>query len=196
MRENAFDIYKKSVLETCPQMTYLEWLVFRQGLHRQELYAKEYFLRSGEVQGSLGFITKGLIRAYYLTEKGQEITTIFVKEGEYATDYPAFLAQTPAFYDFQCLEDTELVLLPYAHMQRGYDNFAVFNRYGRLVGEKVITILQSRLQSFLMEDAEERYLAFLRQDPELFNRISLTHLASYLGIDRSSLSRIRKKIAR
>jgi len=61
--------------------------------------------------------------------------------------------------------------------------------------KNIIKILESRVESFQFENAEERYLNFMKQNPDLYNRISLSHLSTYLGIQRPSLSRIRKKIA-
>lgn len=194
MREEALEIYKKAVKELCPQMTEQELEYFRNELEVIKLPAKHFFIQAGTVQRQLGFVAKGLIRSFYIDEAGQEVTTYFAKEGQYATDYPAFIKQMPTFSYFQCLEETTLVLLSYEHMQSGYDEFLIFNRYGRLMAEQVITMMQTRIRSLQFQSAEERYLDFLGTDPNLFNRISLTHLASYLGIDRSSLSRIRKKI--
>jgi hypothetical protein len=67
---------------------------------------------------------------------------------------------------------------------------------GRLVAEKVLTILNDRVESFLFNTAEERYLKFINENPDLIQRVSLTHLSSFLGIERQSLSRIRSKIAK
>jgi DNA-binding MarR family transcriptional regulator len=53
---------------------------------------------------------------------------------------------------------------------------------------------QKRIESFLFENAETRYLEFVQENPDLFNRVSLSHLASFLGIERQSLTRIRKKL--
>ena len=68
--------------------------------------------------------------------------------------------------------------------------------YGRLIAEHVLTVQTDRVESFLFENAEERYLNFIEQNRDIINRISLSHLASHLGIERQSLSRIRSRIAR
>jgi DNA-binding MarR family transcriptional regulator len=69
-------------------------------------------------------------------------------------------------------------------------------RYGRLVAEEVLKFQQKRIESFLFETAEQRYLNFVKEQPELLSRVSLSHLSSYLGIERQTLTRIRKKLAR
>jgi hypothetical protein len=77
-------------------------------------------------------------------------------------------------------------------MQEGYQKYKNIEKYGRLVAEEVVVLKQSRIESFLFENAEQRYLNFISTNPNLFNRISLTYLSSFLGIERQSLSRIRK----
>ncbi len=68
-------------------------------------------------------------------------------------------------------------------------------RFGRLVAERVLTNQQQRIESFQFLNAEQRYLEFIETYPELYNRVSLTHLSTYLGIQRQSLTRIRQKLA-
>ena len=144
----------------------------------------------------MGFVCKGLLRRYYINNKGKTITTGFVKEDEYATDYPAFIQQRPSKYYMECLEPCIIIELSYDDIQEGYANFKSNERYGRLIAEKVLTIQTDRVESFLFDTAEVRYLNFVRDNPGLVNRISLTHLSSYLGIERQSLSRIRSKIVK
>ncbi|MBP6620141.1 MAG: Crp/Fnr family transcriptional regulator, partial [Leadbetterella sp.] len=155
---------------------------------------KDFYLSEGQVQTSIGFLVSGLIRAFYVDDKGNEITTWFSKENEYVTDYPAYIRQNPAKFHFQCIEPSIVVNLPYTDMQEGYSKFKNIELYGRLVAEEVVVLLQSRIESFLFQNAEQRYLAFMSRNPTLFNRISLTDLSSYLGIERQSLSRIRKSL--
>ncbi len=69
-------------------------------------------------------------------------------------------------------------------------------RFGRLIAEAVLKFQQKRIESFLFDTAEARYLEFIKENPGLFNRVSLSHLSSYLGIERQTLTRIRQKLAR
>jgi CRP-like cAMP-binding protein len=93
------------------------------------------------------------------------------------------------------LENTELVVLNYESMQWAYRNIQAFERYGRLVAEEILKMQQHRIESFIFQSAEERYLDFIKQYPQIYNRVSLSHLCSYLGIERQTLTRIRQKIA-
>ncbi|UII25172.1 Crp/Fnr family transcriptional regulator [Fulvivirga maritima] len=167
----------------------------RQHLALVEKSKGDFYLQSGEVQSHMGYVSSGLLRRYYINDKGNEITTGFIKENEYLTDYPAFIRQQSTKYYMQCLEPCIIIDLPYNIIQESYSRFKSSEMQGRLIAEKVLTILSDRVESFLFNTAEERYLAFLEENEELMNRVSLTHLASFLGIERQSLSRIRKRIS-
>lgn len=179
----------------CPDATARELTFFQNVLTVREFKAKEFFLHAAQVQHSIGFVYRGLIRSFYVDDEGAEITVNFVSEGSYATHYSAFLQRESSKYYFQCLEDCVLVLLSYDDMQRAYTFSPVFERYGRLVAEAILKMQQRRIEGFLFDAAEKRYLDFLRSNGHIVNRISLSHLASYLGIERPSLSRIRRRIS-
>jgi CRP-like cAMP-binding protein len=171
-------------------MNYLE-----SGLSVVELKPKHFFIHANTMQKEIGFVYSGILRAFYIDNNGNEISVNFIRENRYATHYSAFITQTPSKYYFQCLEPTVLVTISYKHIQEGYKKFPIFERYGRLVAEAVLKIQQKRIEGFLFNNAETRYLDFIKENPDLFNRVSLSYLASYLGIERQSLTRIRKKLA-
>ncbi|MER3318056.1 MAG: Crp/Fnr family transcriptional regulator [Allomuricauda sp.] len=195
MKENH-PKYIESYLQLFSHLSPEELKLFRSQLSIKQYKQKDYFFKNGEIQKKMGFVCKGLLRRYYINEKGKTITTGFVKENEYATDYPAFIQQRPSKYYMEFLEPSIIIELSYDDIQEGYTNFKSHERYGRLIAEKVLTIQTDRVESFLFETAEERYLNFVNANPDLLNRISLTHLSSFLGIERQSLSRIRGKIAK
>ena len=195
MKEN-YQKYIESYLKLFSNLSSEELTLFRSQLSIKEYKQKDYFFKNGEIQKKMGFVCEGLLRRYYINEKGKTITTGFVKESEYATDYPAFIQQRPSKYYMECLEPSIIIELSYDDIQEGYTNFKNNERYGRLIAEKVLTIQTDRVEGFLFDTAEERYLNFVNENSDLLNRISLTHLSSYLGIERQSLSRIRSKIAK
>lgn len=195
MRSFEIESYLNHFRLVCPQITEEELSYISEGLSISCLKNKDLYLNEGEVQRNIGFLVSGLMRVFYVDEKGNEITTWFAKENEYVTDYPAFIRQSPAKFNFQCLEPCMVVNLPYSDMQKCYEKYKMIEKYGRLVAEEVVVMQQSRIESFLFENAEQRYLNFVSHNSDLFNRISLTYLSSYLGIERQSLSRIRKSLA-
>lgn len=193
--KEEIEAYLKSFQTICPNSTIEELNYLESGLSVVELKAKHFFIHANTIQKEIGFLYSGLLRAFYIDNNGNEISVNFIRENRYATHYAAFITQTPSKYYFQCLEPTVLVTISYKHIQEGYEKFPIFERYGRLVAESVLKIQQKRIEGFLFDNAESRYQDFINENPDLFNRVSLSYLASYLGIERQSLTRIRKKLA-
>jgi len=192
---NAIYAFEASVKQLCPQLRPDAWEYLKSGLQFRGFLPKQFFIEAGALQPTIGFVYKGLLRGFYLDDQGNEITIRFASEGSYATHYTAFITQQPSRYFFQCLEPCELLILSYQHIQQGYQLHESLERYGRLIAEEVLKYQQSRIESFQFYNAEQRYVNFIQANPTLFHRVSLTHLATFLGIERPSLSRIRKKLA-
>lgn len=194
--EPVTDIFLRSVRAICPNLTDAELSLFASVLTVKELKKKELFVAAGKVQKAVGFIAQGLVRSFYIDHDGNDITVGFYKEGDYATHYPAFITQQPSLYSIQCLEATNMVCLSFEGKQWLYQQSGQIERYGRLIAEEILKRQQARIESFIFQTAEERYVNFIEQHAGLFNRISLSHLCSYLGIERQTLTRIRQKLAR
>lgn len=184
----------QNVGQICPKISSEALVYLKDGLTTIELPAKHFYIQAETIQKEIGFVASGLLRSFYVDENGEEITVGFVKENAYATHYSSFITQTKSKYYFQCLEQSLLLSLSFKHIQAGYENFPDLERYGRLIAEEVLKTQRRRIEGFLFQTAEERYLDFMSESSDLFNRVSLSHLATYLGIQRPSLGRIRKRL--
>jgi CRP/FNR family transcriptional regulator len=193
--ESGTEIFLQSVRAVCPNLSSAELSEFASKITLTTLNKKDIFLQAGKVQKAIGFITTGLVRSFFIDDSGVEITVGFYAEGEYVTHYPAFITQSPSRYSIQSLENTEMILLFFDDMQWIYQQLQGFERYGRLIAEEILKRQQARIESFIFQTAEQRYLDFIKYQPNLFNRISLSLLCSYLGIERQTLTRIRQKLA-
>ncbi|WP_090374506.1 Crp/Fnr family transcriptional regulator [Dyadobacter sp. SG02] len=193
--EEATQTYLASLKAICPSLTDHELSLFASKLSFQELKRKDIFLEAGKVQKAIGFIAQGLVRSSYIDLTGNETTVGFYPAGDYATHYDSFLARKPSNYTIQCLEPTVMACLSHEDLQWVYQQSTGFERYGRLVAEAILKRQQARIESFIFQTAEDRYLDFISRYPDLFNRVSLSHLCSYLGIERQTLTRIRQKLA-
>lgn len=191
----AIAIYLESVQKVAPNLGAAELSAFADIVSIRELEKKAIYLQAGKVQKSIGFVVQGLLRSSYIDGEGNEITVDFYPEGDYATHYPAFITRKPSHYTIQCLEPTTMVCLDYEDIQKVYEHYPVVERYGRLITEEILKRQQARIESFIFQTAEERYLNFIEKHSGLFNRISLSHLCSFLGIERQSLTRIRQKLS-
>lgn len=194
--EQPVAAYLDSVKELCSGITGAELEYMKSGLRISELKNRHFYLHADEIQREIGFVYQGLLRSFYIDSGGKEITVNFIRENNYATHYTAFISRTPSRYYFQCIEPSVIVNLSYEHIQEGYKKHPGIERYGRLVAEAVLKFQQKRIEGFLFETAEKRYLDFMQDNPDLFNRVSLSHLSSYLGVERQTLTRIRQRITR
>ena len=192
--KNHIELFRQVVKKIDPKLPSdaLEYL--EKGLLEKQYKKNQFFLDPFSKHKEIGFIAEGLVRGYYINFKGEEITTRFNAEGSFVTDYSAFLNQTNSQYYFQCLEPSTFLCFDYKHINEGYRAYPVLERFGRLIAEFIVNMLENRLRSFHFLDAEKRYLQFIEQYPQLANRVTIKHLSSYLGVARPSLSRIRKKI--
>ena len=188
--EKYLSFYKYLV----PAFTAKELEFIKPHLEFRTLKKGQFYLKQGEIQKKLGFVTLGLLRQYYIDLNGKEITVNFTTENNFSTDYNAFIQQTPSKHNIKCLEETTIIELEYKYIQKGYLAFKNYECFGRLIAEKVLIQRQKRIESLLFDSAEIRYLNFIKTHSNLFNRVSLSHLSSYLGVERQSLSRIRKNI--
>ncbi|RDC56502.1 Crp/Fnr family transcriptional regulator [Pedobacter chinensis] len=193
--EAAIQTYLESLKSVCGNIGEEDLSQMAARLKVKEYRKKDFFLEAGKVQKDLGFIVNGLVRSYFVDDDGDEKTVGFYPENDYATHYAAFITKRPSQYFIQCLEPTTFVCLTLDDLQWIYQRSPVFERYGRLIAEDILMRQQARIESFIFQTAEERYLDFIKVKSALFNRISLSHLCSFLGIERQSLTRIRQKIA-
>lgn len=194
-KEQALIAFAASIKSVCPDISAEALTYIASGLIWTEMENKQFFAEAHVVQKHIGFVYQGLLRTFYIDHQGNEVTIRFTCENTYATNYPAFIAQTENPYYIQCLEPCYMLKLSYEHIQKCYAKHPIFERYGRLIAEEILKMQQSRIESFLFDNAEKRYVDFVKNYPKLFNRVSLSYLSSYLGIERPSLSRIRKKLA-
>jgi CRP-like cAMP-binding protein len=110
-------------------------------------------------------------------------------------NYESFIPQLPSTKNIQALEDCDILQISYADLQVFYKSIREGERFGRLVIEQVFIKTLKDLSSFYSNTPEYRYQKFITQHPDLQQRISQYHIASYVGVKPQSLSRIRKRIS-
>ena len=148
----------------------------------------------GEVCKNIYFLTKGFFRMYYIDLEGNEINTRFTQEDNFMVDFQSFLTQKPSRYYWQAMEDSTVLAFAFKDVQRLYASSSSWQKFGRLVAERVYLQLNERVEMLQFMSPEQRYVYLLETRPELFNQISQFHMASYLGIKPESLSRLRKRL--
>lgn len=190
----TIQLYLNSIKQLCPNLSDEALAYYADKLTISELPPKYFYIQAGTVQKEMGYVSSGLLRAFYIDSSGKEITVNFAKEGNYATHYTTFGTSKPSKFYFQSIEPTVIINISYRHIQECCDKFPEMERYVRLVITEAHNSLLERMEGLLFDSAETRYQHFIAENPNLFNRVSLTDLCTYLGVERQTLTRIRKKL--
>lgn len=163
-------------------------------LRHRIIKRKDYLLKEGEVCKTENFILKGCMRTFTIDEKGFEHILMFGIEDWWVGDLYSFLTKTPAAYNIEALEDTEVLQISKADLDKLYERVPKFERFFRLIIQNAFIALQRRINQNLSFTAEEKYLDFIKRYPELEQRISQKQVSAYLGITPVFLSMLRRKL--
>lgn len=168
-----------------------------------EMYAKieevhfaknDVILKEGSYCKSLYFIEEGLVRGF-LVKRGREITNWFAPENTLATSVYSFISENPSFESIVAIEDCIVHRIFRKDLYALYERFPVLNDMGRKLIELYYLELEERVIAFQFQSSKQRYVSFLQNEGHLLQRVSLGHLASYLGMTQETLSRIRNQIS-
>jgi CRP/FNR family transcriptional regulator, anaerobic regulatory protein len=166
---------------------------FTKILEVKQFKKKDFLLQEGQVCDKISFINSGCMRAFYNVEAVENTVQFFFADSWY-TDYASFILGRPAIENMQALEPSEVVQFKKKDLYKLYDQYPVFDRVGRVMAENAFISISKLNQMLTNEEPEQRYLNLLKQRPELVEKIPQHYIASYLGIQPESLSRIRKRI--
>ena len=155
----------------------------------------EFYNEYKNVCKHLGFILDGVFRTYYINEgTTEEKNVFFFSKNQMVVSYKSFVTQTPCNYYTESMVDSTILYLHINQLTSLYSQSHAWERFGRLVAETAFNIAMTRAEDFLFLTPEQRYLDLLEKHPDIFNTVPLYHIASYLGIQGPSLSRIRKRM--
>ena len=160
----------------------------------KKLRKRQYLLQEGDVCKYQAFVEKGILRSYTIDEKGNEHILQFASEGWWMADLSSFLTGEPSVFNMDALEDAELLLITKASWELLLQKIPKLEHYFRILIQNHLISTQKRLMQSLSEQAEERYIRFTKTYPDCMQRVPQHMIASYLGISRETLSRIRKQL--
>jgi len=149
-------------------------------------------LEEGNISNECYFIIKGCIRSFYIKD-GEEKTTEFYTE-EQAVIPSVYGDKIPSEYYLECIEDTIVGVGTPELETEMYQKFPQIESLNRALGEAIMAKNQDTFAEFKMASPEERYLALLKNRPDVIQIAPQHQIASYLGMKPESLSRIRKRI--
>jgi len=158
----------------------------------KQIKKRQFFLQEGQVCEYAAFIVKGSMRQYSVDDKGAEHFLHLFIEHLWAMDRESFVMLTPSVYNIDAWEDTEMLLVTRADYLNLLSAIPALAEMSRRMDERTIIAAQERLNSSISFPAEKRYADFSSKQPEFLQRFPQHIIASYLGITKESLSRIRK----
>jgi CRP-like cAMP-binding protein len=164
-------------------------------LKLRSLRKRQYLVQAGDVCRYEVFVNTGCLRTYSVDEKGQEHVVQFAIENWWTSDMYSFLTQTPATYNIDAMEDSEVVLIEKSSYEELLFKVPKFDRMFRIILQNAFIAQQRRIMENMSLPAHERYLSFIQRYPQFEQRVPQHQIASYLGITPESLSRIRRQIA-
>ena len=184
----------RQYIKTLPDFSAEEFTLIKPFLREIKLDKNKHFLQTEQICRDIAFIEKGIMRIYYITEEGKEITSCFCKENNFVTSYQSLIAKQKSAFSIQALEPTTLTVLSYEKLELLFKKSIFWQQAGRLI--MGTEYLRSECHNRFLDElsAKERYLKIMKDEKYLLQRVSLKHLASYLQITPESLSRIRKEV--
>ena len=160
-------------------------------------FAKNQFLlKEGNIADEYLFLDIGYMRSFALDSEGNEITTNFHAPGQMIFEVASFFNRTRSKENIQALTDCEGWFITYKQVNNLFHALPEFREFGRSMLVKGFAELKIRMLSMINETAEERYATLLKTNPEIFQQAPLKHIATYLGITDTSLSRIRASLTK
>lgn len=135
-----------------------------------------------------------MFRYYYANEEGEEFTKVFFAENSLLGSYSAIVQERTSYFSIQAIEDSEIEVISYQELLKLFTEYPGWNTFLLGMLQKGFIAKEERERQFLLFDAEQRYLSFLKRYPNLDKRIKQHLIASYLRVTPESLSRLRRKM--
>ena len=140
------------------------------------------------------FLETGIIRCFIVNLHGDEVTTRFFSAPDFFNDYLSFFKQKPSQENYELITDCDIYRINFENVQHCFHNIPEFREWGRMLLTLNYAFINKRMIAFHKETAQERYLKLKNNHPEIIEKVPLQLIASYLGITKYSLSRIRKEL--
>lgn len=157
---------------------------------------KHYLLEEGEICKNLAFILKGSMRKYFIDEKGVEHVINLYIENWWAGDRESFSMLTPSLYNIDACAECEVLLISKENASKLLAECPAYNEFSLKLDERNHIASQQRITSAISFTAEKRYRDFVERHPYFVQRFPQHIIASYLGITKDTLSRVRRTVLR
>lgn len=162
---------------------------------RYRKYLKgQYLVQQGDICQSESFVVKGCLKTFHMDREAQEHIVAFAIENWWTADLGSFITQTPADYNVQCIENSEVIQFHRDNIEELFIRIPVLERFFRIIIQNAYVSSEKRIVRNFSLPAKERYLLFREHYPEIEQRVPQYMIASYLGITKEFLSKIRSQL--
>lgn len=156
--------------------------------------AKSYFLKEEEIASKFAIVKTGMFRTFYVNTDGDEITTAFHEPNTLLLSLNSFNNQVPSKENIIAIDHSEVLTITHSNWLKLIEMVPRWAEVRNTTSDIIGISLQARARELQTLTAKERYEKFCKKHPLVIQKAPLGHIASYLGIDIATLSRIRKKL--
>jgi len=161
------------------------------------LYPKNRIIEEEEkIPQYLYFVVSGFVRLFHYNDKGDEITTHINCPPGFITSYSNFTSQCKSDENLECITECELLRITKPDLDLLMQQSPVFKDFSFLIFQQSLSYNEQRAKELATLTAEKRYLKLMAQNPEILHNVPMQYIASFLGMNPKSLSRIRKQIVK
>lgn len=160
------------------------------------LEAETFFIKEGQYAKQIGFLESGIVRAFFVNREGKEYNKQFFVGPTLIGAYTSLLTKQKNKIAQKTLTKCRIWTAPYHQIEKLYDQFHDLERLGRKIAEYYFLEKEKKEIEMALLDAEKRYLILREEFPGLEMQIPQYHIASYLGISPTQLSRVRSKMSK
>ncbi len=152
----------------------------------------DYFIKAGKTCDWIAFIHSGVVRNYYYSSKGEEITYCLTFPNKFITAYSSFILNKQTFENIHAISNVEAFIICQKDYGKLIDSSTAWLKFSKHFAEQSYVLMEDRLLTLQMESAEKRYSNLVNNYPEYIEHVPLKYIASYLGVTPRHLSRLRK----
>lgn len=160
----------------------------------EDISAQTKLLEAGQIERYVYFLSSGIIKGYQNVD-GKFVIQHLVAEHDFFTSLESFMSESPSADYYEAITDCKLIKISKPNFEVLQESTTFWNDVVKTVTNEHLNCKLERVTDFQTLTAKERYVKFLSQHPKLALHVSIDNIASFLGIEPQSLSRIRKQIA-
>ena len=176
-------------------LTDAELVALKANVVTRKIQRRQFILQQDDICKHYTFVVSGCFKMYKIDESGHQNNLQFATENGWIGDLGSFYAETPSELFIEAIEPSNIIQIEKTNLIHLLTEHPQFNTRFKVLVENAFVQLQKRVLQNISSTAEERYLDFIANHPNLFQRISNVQIASYLGITPEFLSKIRKNLA-